>query len=315
MAFDLAGAYTYMRCWTHPPDAARRWAQALCWILIPFAALLLLESTTGINPYRWIGSEHLLSQVREGRIRAQGPFGTPILSGTVGAVCLPLMLTLWHTHRNQFFAALAACLTIVLASGSSGPISSLLMSLAVLAGWRWRHATRTVATAVALGLLVLHAIKERPVWYLMALMDFVGGSTGWHRAYLIDTALAHFDEWWLSGCDRTSHWMPYALAAVPNHCDLTNYYLHLGVTAGIVPIALLIAILLRCLPPPPTQNALLHWCLTATLMTHAVTFLSISYFDQMGVFFWALLGAIPVWMRIELQHFIIPLKKTATTNG
>jgi len=322
MVFDIAGAYTYMRCWTHPPDAAQRWASALTWILIPFALLLLLESFTATNPYRWIGSEHVLSQIRDGRIRAQGPFGTPILSGTVGAVTFPLLIPLWNTKRPICIAGTSACILIILTSGSSGPISSLLVSLAILSGWRWRHVAKPIAATTAAALVVLHFIKERPIWYLMALMGFVGCSTGWHRAYLIDSALAHLDDWWLAGCDRTSHWMPYALAAVPNHCDLTNYYLHLGVTAGLTPIALLLTILIRSIPPPkkilpapihnrsvplspPTTShsaSLLRWCLTAALCSHSVTFLSISYFDQISVFFWGLLGAIPAFLASEIRR-------------
>jgi len=30
-------------------------------------------------------------------------------------------------------------------------------------------------------------------------IDLTGSSTGWHRAELIDSALRHFNEWWLVG--------------------------------------------------------------------------------------------------------------------
>jgi hypothetical protein len=39
-----------------------------------------------------------------------------------------------------------------------------------------------------------------------------------------------------------------------------------------------------------SQHAL--WCLGAVFFAHAITFLSISYFDQIYVFFWGLLGGL-----------------------
>ncbi len=133
-------------------------------------------------------------------------------------------------------------------------------------------------------------------------MDFVGGSTGWHRAYLIDMAVQHLDEWWMFGSDSTRHWMPYGLLAVPEHCDLTNYYIHLGVMAGMPVVITLIAIQWKSfriigqrmseLRKSNSPDEFWLWCLGSALFAHAITFLSISYFDQIYVFFWGLIGGL-----------------------
>lgn len=302
LALDVVGTYLMMRTYLADPDALRRLGIGLAWVLIPFASMLLLEKQTGVNPYAAAGAGNLYSLVRDGQIRAQGPFGTPILAGTVGASSIPLLLPLLRPHPRLAGAGVAACLAVVYASASSGPIGTTAIGLATAALWRW-HAHRRAITAATCALLVLlHLVKERPVWYLMALLDLVGGSTGWHRAYLIDTALAHFDEWWLLGTDRTRHWMPYGLAAVPEHCDLTNYYIQLGVTGGIGLTALLGVVLWKSFKVVGAEldhhaenrsdRGFAVWCLGSTILAHALTFLSISYFDQIHVFFWGLVGGL-----------------------
>ena len=92
--------------------------------------------------------------------------------------------------------------------------------------------------------------------------------------------------------------MPYGLAAVPEHCDLTNYYIHLGVTSGL-PLALCLLMIqwksFKMLGnglkrTAGTPDEYWYWCLASAFFAHGVTFLSISYFDQMYVFFWVLVG-------------------------
>jgi hypothetical protein len=302
LALDVAGTYLMMRAYLADPDALRRLGIGITGVLLPFAAMMLLERQTGMNPYAAAGAGNLYSLVRDGQIRAQGPFGTPILAGTVGASSIPLLLPLLKHHKCLAWSGIAACFAVVYSSASSGPIGTTAIGLATAALWRQHARRRTITAATCALLVVLHFIKERPVWYLMALLDLVGGSTGWHRAYLIDTALAHFDEWWLLGTDRTRHWMPYGLAAVPEHCDLTNYYVQLGVTGGIGLTALLGVVLWKsfkrvgleldqCTENQP-ERCFASWCIGATLLAHALTFLSISYFDQIHVFFWGLVGGL-----------------------
>lgn len=302
LVLDVMGTYLYMRAYLSDNDSLQRFSRGLAMVLIPFAFFMFAEKQSALNPYAKVGAGNVISLIRDGKIRAQGPFGTPILAGTVGAISIPLLVPLLKKRRRLAIAGIGACLVIVYASASSGPIGTVVIGLAAVGFWRWREHLKPALIGGCVLLVILHFVKERPVWYLMALMDFVGGSTGWHRAFLIDMAVQHMGEWWLCGSDYTRHWMPYGLASIPEHCDLTNYYIYLGVLGGLPVVITLFSIQwksfrllgsrileLRQLNSP---DEFWLWCLGSALFAHAITFLSISYFDQIYIFFWGLIGGI-----------------------
>lgn len=302
LVLDVVGTYLYMRAYLANHESLQSFSSSLAIVLIPFAFFLLMEKQSGLNPYAAVGAGNLRSLIREGKIRAQGPFGTPILSGTVGASAIALMIPLLAKRRRLAVAGISAAVVVVYASASSGPIGTLGISLGAVAFWRFRQYLKPAVYGTCVLLFILHFIKERPIWYLMALLDLVGGSTGWHRARLIDEAVKHFDEWWLTGTDFTRHWMPYGLTAVPEHCDLTNYYIHLGVIGGLPLTICLVAIIRRSMKDlgrgireageRSEEEEFALWCVGSTIFAHSITFLSISYFDQISMFFWGLLGGL-----------------------
>ncbi|MDN5941344.1 MAG: hypothetical protein L0H94_05635, partial [Nitrospira sp.] len=206
---------------------------SLCWVtailLVPLSIVMLSEQATGRNIFSVLGGVAELSEIRNGKIRAQGPFAHSILAGTVGAVCLPLMVGLWRQHRKTAIAGMAACLSMVFAAASSGPILSALFGLGALFMWHWRHQMRFFRWFALLGYIGLDLIMNAPAYYLLARVDLTGSSTGWHRAALIEAALTHISEWWFAGTDFTRHWMEYGVGWSGDHADITNYYLNMGV--------------------------------------------------------------------------------------
>ena len=102
-------------------------------LLIPVAAAMVYENLAFRNVFAVFGGVPEIPQIREGRIRSQGPFAHPILAGTVGAVCLPLALVLWSRYRREAWIGIVTCLVIVFFSASSGPILSVL-AVVVAAG-------------------------------------------------------------------------------------------------------------------------------------------------------------------------------------
>ena len=136
----------------------------------------------------------------------------------------------------------------------------------------------------------------------MARIDITGGSTGYFRAQLIRSALAHLGEWWLIGTDYTRHWMSSGIAANPDHTDITNYYIQMGVWGGLPLLFLFIGLLrtgfrrvgiaLKQYEGDTTVHQFLAWTLGCILTGHAVTFMSISYFDQTFVFLCLVLACI-----------------------
>jgi hypothetical protein len=322
-AFDLFGAFLYARTYLREYGDFLRFTKCLALLMIILVVPMAVEKVTGRNPYAMLGASGELSDVRRGRVRAKGPFGGSILAGTAGATLLPVVLALRRKHFRLAMTATAACGFIVICSGSSGPIGSLFFGSAALALWPWRRQIRLIRTSVICGLLVLHIVMSAPVWYLLARIDLVGGSTGWHRAELITQALDHLSEWWLIGTDETRSWMPYGIEWSSAHTDITNYYIWMGVMGGL-PLALLfIFILIKAFQilgreirvcrrtGDPAEYSL--WCVGSALFSHSLTFLTIVYYDQNYVFLCLILGAVPgLCIRRAANLARAPLKALVT---
>jgi len=61
-------------------------------VAVPVAIVMATEHFTGHNLFAKLGGVDELSNIRNGRVRAQGPFLHAIVAGTVGAVLLPLFV-------------------------------------------------------------------------------------------------------------------------------------------------------------------------------------------------------------------------------
>ncbi len=307
LVLNVFGTYLYGRCYLREPADFVQLIRATAIVLIPLAAFLTLEAVTGANSYSAIGSRFSFAITRDDQNRAMGPFGTPILAGTIGAVCFPLFVAIWRNHRRTALLGIISSFAIISASASSGPIGTFLLGSGALFLWRWRTSLGKVKLAAIAFLVVIQLFRERSVLYLISIIDFVGGSTGWHRSRLLESAFEHLDEWWFMGTDFTRHWMPYGLPSVPEHCDLTSYYVHLGVIGGLPLTLTLIGILtrsfgllgrrMRQMRQTDDTNELLLWCAGCTFFAHTITFFTISYFDQLYVFFYLLVAAIPCLVK------------------
>lgn len=304
--YNIVGSYLYGRAYLTFREDFRRFVCLVPIVLIPLAAGLVVEKSTQLNSYFVFGSASRVSGMREGKIRACGPFRHPILAGTMGAVSIPFAAFLMRRRSKVLGACgLVACVAIVISSNSSGPLSAVMMSVLGFLLWKrknWLGFLRRAAIGVA---LLYWVVKGRGPWFLMARIDLTGGSTGWHRAHLIDQAYRYLGEWWLCGTDYTRHWMETGVSWSIDHADITNYYLHLGVLGGLPVMITFIMALVKGFSmlgkslaleeerEDPDDAILLLWCAGISLATHAVSFVSISYFDQMYVPFYLLLAAIP----------------------
>lgn len=301
LVFDGWGLYFLLRFSCRSPEDLLRQCVILAIVLIPIAAGMLVEKATMHNVFSILAGASDTPQIREGRLRALGPFAHPILAGSVGSVSVPLFVGLWAFRKRVAVLGIVACLAIVYASASSGPILSLLAGVLGLLLWRCRNHMRTVAWLIVAGYVALDIVMKDPAYFIIARIDLAGGSTGWHRAYLIQSALGHFSEWWLAGTDYTRHWMPTGVSWSGQHTDVTNHYLLMAVFGG-VPLALLFIAILRkgfilvgqALRDPelPMQYKWLFWTCGAALFSHAVTCLSVAYFDQSIAFLYLALVAV-----------------------
>jgi hypothetical protein len=318
LAYEYLGIYWLMRVFIQDAEDVFRIGKATLLLLIPLTLEMLMEKMTDQNYFSFFGGVFEHAEIRNGRVRAQGPFAHSILAGTAGAVCMPLAFLYWQQNRKVALAGLAATGGIVLACASSGPIMTVGSILGAMALWKVRHLLVSIRWAVILGIIGLAIIMNDPVYYLLARIDLAGGSTGYYRAALIGAAIKHFKEWWFAGTDYTRHWLETG-AVNPNHVDLVNHYIAMGVMGGL-PLMLLFMVALYVAfaaigkelnPDTPTGRQFLAWTLGSILFGHATTFVSVSYFDQTVVFLYMLLASIGSLRSRQLAMVSAPVEESA----
>jgi hypothetical protein len=299
-AYSIFGTYFLFRYLLTDIDDIVRAFRIVAFFLAPLAALMLLEKQTGHNLFAVFGGVPETTYVRDGVLRCQGSFGHPILAGTFGATSLPLCVALWWQGRSgKFLAAIGivSCAIIAVASGSSGPLLAGVAGIVGLLMFNARQHLSTVRRCMGVALIALHLVMKAPVWFLLARIDIFSGSTGYHRALLIDRAVANLGGWWLFGTKSTASW-----ASEDDHLfDVTNAYIAEGRDGGLLTMALFIAIIVLGFRwigkavqamPEDRRTQLLLWSVGSSLLAHTITFFSVSYFDQNVVVWYLLLAVI-----------------------
>ncbi len=299
LALDAMGLYVVFRLCCRSSREIAGVCGALALVLVPLAAAMAYERATNHNVMSFFGGTSEMGWSRDGQIRARGPFRHAILAGTIGALSIPFMVALWPRVRVLAAIGLAASLAIVVSSHSSGPLMSLAAAGFALALWPLRQRLHQLRWAGLAAVLLLSAVMNRPVYYLIGEIDLTGSSTGWHRARLIESSLKHLDEWWLAGTDYTRHWMATGVSWSADHTDLTNHYIALGVYGGLPLLLTFLAVIVvsfyyvgRNLDANGSTgpSSFLAWAVGSALFAVAVTSVSISYFDQSILWLYMTMG-------------------------
>jgi hypothetical protein len=302
-AYNALGTYILVRASVRTIDDIVAVVKAGAVVIIPLAVLFVVESVTGRNPFAALGGVPELSEIRNGRVRCQGPFLHSILAGTFGATAWPPLVGLWVYGRNRVlaFLAIVAATTIVITSGSSGPLSAFAISTAGLVCWFCRDWLRPIRWGLVIGVLGLALVMKAPVWFLIDRLSNLTGGAGWYRSALIDAAVNHFDEWWLIGTGYTAHWMPTGIQADANSADLVNEFVAQGVEGGLLALLLFIWLIVKCFKAVGTGIAsagddpgrrFVIWSLGCGLLAHVASFFSVSYFDQITICWYLQIGLI-----------------------
>ncbi len=272
-------------------------------LITPLAGLMIFETLTGRNVFTVFGGLPESPVFRDGYFRAQGPFRSAITAGTFGATLMPLFAihALYFRPRLLALLGLAATTGITAASISNGPLIAYCSGLFALALWTWRRYLRTLQWSFLLILILLHICMKAPVWFLIAKLGNLTGGSGWHRAFIIDQALTHWDTWWLSGTDNTGDWMPYQLI-IDGSADITNQYLVAGLRSGLIAMLLFAWLFVCCFKHigsaihlaelSSLTDARILWGIGCTLFITAVNFISVAYFDQIEVIFYLQLAVV-----------------------
>lgn len=295
--FDLLGMYFAVRILIKNFDDIGIFIKGLIIMSLPLALFMTVEQITGINRFSALGGVPETAFVRDGRIRSQGAFSHPILAGTFGASSLALAAGLLLRSRRSRLMALtgiAAATIITAMSASSGPIVTYLAAVAGFCFWPLRRYLRPIVWSCVASLALLQLVMKANVWWLITRISMVSGSTGSHRAMLLDAFIERFDEWWLLGTPSSGHW-GWGLE------DVTNMFVRMGIDAGLAGLLLFMAIIFFCFKSVGCSiraaaqqpgNQKLLWALGVYLFTHVVSFMGVSYFSQMPFFYYTTIALI-----------------------
>jgi len=309
-AYNSIGVYFLIRCLTKEPEEVIGHLRFLAFAAIVIAIAMAWELSTHRNPFFVFGGVPEFVVERDGRFRCQGPFRVCILAGTFAATLFPLLLGLWRKGgRDKKLALLGmtGCAFSTGAAASSGALITIVMAIIGSALWPLRLHMRWIRRGIVVAILGLMLVMNAPVWFLIARMGDLLGGTGWYRANLIQQAIYHFNEWWLIGTSYTANWpCGEPLPVDPNNIDITNEYIAEGVEGGILRLGLFLAIIVICFKKVGTAirvertdpgTVKLWWALGVCLSAHCAAFISISYFDQIQVFWfwlWAVIAVLPL---------------------
>ncbi len=311
LILNVHGTYLYGRNLLNGEDIIQRFAKALVIISLPLALFVTLEQRSGRNYYKPLGARSEYSMARLDKNRALGPFQHAILSGTAGAVVIPFGLLLWRRNKKLSLLGMASGGAIVIASASSGPVAASIATGACICVWPFRRKLTLIQRVGLAAAIVAHFVSSRGIWYLMARIDLVGGSTGYHRARLIDSAIGDLHRWWFVGTDFTRTWMFSGVSWSPRHTDITNYYIQFGVTGGLGLMLSFIAALflaykycgerIRATNFEASETNFSIWCVGAALTANTISFFSIAYFDQSFVNVFMIVALAPAIAAIPIK--------------
>lgn len=308
VTYDDLGIYFVFRLLMRDGADASEYLRLLAFVGVVTAACMVYEDFTQHNPFFVFGGVPEITVIRDTRFRCQGPFRHPILAGTFGATLFPLMAGLWQQRgkgRQLALAGIIASLAITVVSASSGPLLTFMAAALGFAMWPMRDRMHLFRRSVVAVLVVLSLVMTAPVWYLISRLSDMFGGSGWHRSWLIDQFLTHITQWCYIGTDYTANWAPAGevMQYNPNMMDITNHYVTQGIKGGALGLGLFIAGIVACFKivgravwsdSEWSYNPKLAWALGISLACHCTAFISVSYFDQIQVFWFWLLAAIAV---------------------
>jgi hypothetical protein len=310
---DAIGGFFVLRYLICDEEDIYRTLRVFATICIIIAGCMVFERVHRLNVFGLLGGVRTVPEVRNGSVRAEGPFQHELLAGTFAATLVPLFFLLWHQGKSRFLAVLAviAATVMVITSHSSTSVLAYGAALIGVCAWPLRRHMRLVRWVFVLAIISLHLVMKAPVWFLIARIDIVGGSSGYHRAMLVNDFITHFRDWWMIGTTENARWGS-------TMWDLCNQYVAEGQLGGLATFLCFVGLIYICFSRIGTARQSVEmdrrkewyfWLLGATLFSHVVGFFGISYFDQTRVSWFALLAMIiaataPYVVKVPAKHFV-----------
>jgi len=303
--WDTLGAFFLLRFLIRDDKDVERAIRVFALIGVVVAAGMLTEHLRHVNVFGLLGGVRVEPELKNGHVRAQGPFEHPLLAGTFGAILLPLFFWLWRSRRFRSTAVAGMVLSTLIPLLTS--TSTALMAYAAAVGgtcmWALRKHMRVVRWSIAGALISLHLVMKAPVWMIIGHIDLTGGSSADHRAYLIDLFIRHIGDWWLLGTNANLKWGW-------DMWDTANQYVEEGYGGGLAAFICFLGLIAmafsrlgraRKRAQGDRRQEWYFWLLGAALFANVVAFFGISYHDQTQIAWFALLAMISA-ATISIRH-------------
>jgi hypothetical protein len=314
--FDVIGMYWLFRKTVRSWDNIRLAINFYGICVLALAPLVAMEWASGDNPFEILG--RVTTLVRDERYRCQAAFPHSIMLGLFCASLMPLFMGFAAISKNKSFyvITMAAVLFIIAATASSTPILTAAAVIFFLCMYKLRKYANAAGWGLIFLLLVLHVIMKKPVWHLLARVNVLGSSTGWHRFNVIDQAIKHFSQWAVLGCRSTASW-GWGLG------DITNQFILEGVRGGFITLVLFIimlaaalkSILKMCLNETDNAKRFMMWSIFVMLLSHCISFLGVSYFGQITMLYYMSLSIVGLAIELETtNNYIVINQPEANSN-
>ncbi|MHB8539106.1 MAG: hypothetical protein ACYDCS_13980 [Candidatus Dormibacteria bacterium] len=314
--WDSLGAYFFLRFLIRDEEDIVRAIKTFAAITTILAVFMVDEKLRGQNIFGFLGGVPIMPLIRNGSVRAQGPFAHSILAGAFGATLLCLFFWLWKSQKSKLAATLGiiGSTFMVLTSQSSTPVMAYGASILAVCFWPLRKNMRAIRWGIVLVLVALALVMKAPVWFVIAHVDVVSGSGGWDRAELIDVFFRHIGDWWLMGVKSAANWGW-------DMWDLSNQFVAEGETGGLATLVCFIVMISWCfsrlgkarkIVEGDSKQEWLFWLLGGALVANIFAFFGVSYFDQTRVAWYALLVMISAATAPVLAMKAVPEQDAET---
>jgi hypothetical protein len=291
---DALGGYLAVRFLIPDVEALRRAVKVFAVVCLIQGLLMVSEQFTHQNAFGFLGAHP--PELREGHIRSEGVLGT-LYGGPIAASLVPVFIWLW-TNKNRMSASigLIGATTMVFASHASTSWMTYAAGILGLTFWPLRKQMRLVRLGIVAMLVGLHLVMKGPVWSLIEKIDLTGGSSNFHRYWLVDMTIRHFTDWWLVGTTDYGNWGW-------ESWDLANQFVVAALTGGLVTFVLYVLVFKRAFAIVGTARKQVEgnrgqewflWCLGACLFANVVASFGINYMIQLQFFLSSMLACVSV---------------------
>lgn len=271
-----------------------RIAKTLAVLAVVLGVGMLYESLVHVNPFvLYLAGAKLPVDLRDGVVRARAGFGHPILAGSFGATLVPLFFWLWKMKgRVLAVAGIVGSTLMVLMTNSSTPVLAYVAGLLGLFLWPLRRSMKAVRWGIVIAIFAMAIVMNAPFWFVIARVNVIGGSGGYDRAFLIDTCIRHFKDWWLIGTNQNGNW-GYDM------WDLSDQFVAEAEMGGILTAICFIAIITKCFvrlgsmrKRVKPEDQWLFWCLGSVMLAHIFAYFGVNYWDETQIWWFAFLAMI-----------------------